>query len=242
MRIDVFTLFPRMFGPVLGESMLAVAEEKGLVAYRVHDIRNFTYDRHHQVDDRPYGGGPGMVMKPEPIFRAVESVPVQPQSTIRRILLSPQGVPFTQAKARELSRADHLILVAGHYEGVDERVLDGLGLEEISIGDYVLTGGEIPAMVVIDAVVRLVPGVLGDDLSSEIESFSRGLLDHPHYTRPPVFRDMRVPEVLLSGDHEKIRRWRAEEAARRTRAKRPDLLPRSELSEETKDGPAADAR
>ncbi len=226
MRIDILTLFPRMFHGVLSESILGIAEEKGIVVFRVHDIRNFTDDKHHQVDDRPYGGGPGMVMKVEPVFRAVESIPIDPAASTRRILLSPQGRSFDQAMARELALADHLLLLCGHYEGLDERIREGLDLEEISIGDYVLTGGEIPAMVIADSVVRLIPGVLGDETSVEHESYSAGALDHPHYTRPPEFRGMKVPEVLLSGNHEAIRRWREEQREVRTRTRRPDLIAR----------------
>lgn len=224
MRIDVLTLFPRMFAGVFGESILRRASDKGLVEYRIHDLRNFTDDKHRQVDDRPYGGGPGMVLKCEPVFRAVETIRVEEGAVVRRILLSPQGVRFGQELAGALAAADHLILLCGHYEGFDERIRLGLGLEEISIGDYVLTGGELPAMVLADAVVRLIPGVLGHEDSAEHESFRDHLLDHPHYTRPPEHRGMKVPEVLLSGNHEEIRRWRQAEREVRTRQRRPDLL------------------
>ncbi|MBI4615683.1 MAG: tRNA (guanosine(37)-N1)-methyltransferase TrmD [Planctomycetes bacterium] len=224
MRIDVLTLFPRMFEGVFAESILKRAQERGLVSVRLVDIRDYSEDRHRTVDDRPYGGGPGMVLKPEPVFKAVESIPAAPGEVVRRILLTPQGKRFDQAYARDLAAADHLVLVCGHYEGFDERIREGLSLEEVSIGDFVLTGGEIPAMLVVDAVVRLVSGVLGDAESAEFESFSRGQLDHPHYTRPPEFRGMRVPDILLSGNHEEIRRWREEQSATRTLARRPDLL------------------
>lgn len=221
MRIDVVTLFPRMFDGVLGESMLRVARERGAVSVRVVDLRDFAEGRHRVADDYPFGGGGGMVLKPEPLFGAVESLR-EPASRV--VLLCPQGERFAQPAAVRLAREAHLILLCGHYEGVDERVREHLVDEELSIGDYVLTGGELPAMVVLDAVVRLLPGVLGDPAGAARESFATGRLDYPQYTRPADFRGLRVPDVLLSGDHGRIDRWRRREALRRTLARRPDLL------------------
>ncbi|MGD2026522.1 MAG: tRNA (guanosine(37)-N1)-methyltransferase TrmD [Anaerolineales bacterium] len=223
MRFDVFTIFPEMFSPYLDESILKRAQEAGLLAVGVHNIRDFTTDKHHTTDDEPYGGGGGMVMKPEPIFAAVESVlGVPPVCPV--ILLTPQGRPFTQRVAEELSGVDHLALLCGRYEGVDERVRQHLMTDEISIGDYVLTGGELPALVLIDAVVRLIPGVLGDPEATTKDSHARGLLEYPHYTRPSEFRGWEVPEVLRSGNHAEIERWRQEQAEKRTKERRPDLL------------------
>ncbi len=221
MRIDVLTIFPGIFGSPLRESLLGKAIEAGIVDVRVHDIRDVTTDRHRQVDDEPYGGGPGMVMKPEPVFAAVESLGEGPK---RVILLSPAGRRLDQALVRELAAEPRLVLVCGRYEGVDERVVEGLPAEEISIGDYVLSGGEVPVLVVLEAVTRLVPGVVGSEESLERESFETGILDHPHYTRPQEFRGMRVPDVLLSGDHAEVERWRREAALDKTRRNRPDLL------------------
>lgn len=222
MRIDVLTIFPGIFESPLRESLLGKAIEKGVLDVRVHDIRDHTTDKHRQVDDESYGGGPGMVMKPEPIFAAVEALEQDPK---RVLLLSPAGRRLDQSLVRELAAEPWLVLVAGRYEGVDERVVEGLGAEEISIGDYVLSGGEVPALVVLEAVTRLVPGVIGREGSHERDSFGQdGLLDHPHYTRPPEFRGMAVPEVLLSGDHAAIERWRREAAREKTRRNRPDLL------------------
>lgn len=222
MRIDVLTIFPGILESPLRESLLGKAIEKGVLDVRVHDIRDHATDKHRQVDDESYGGGPGMVMKPEPIFAAVEALGPDPK---RVLLLSPAGRRLDQALVRELAAEPWLVLVAGRYEGVDERVVEGLGTEEISIGDYVLSGGEVPALVVLEAVTRLVPGVIGRDESHERDSFGHdGLLDHPHYTRPPEFRGMAVPEVLLSGDHAAIERWRREAAREKTRRNRPDLL------------------
>lgn len=221
MLVDVLTLFPEMLSGAFGESMVRIAQDKGLLTVRVTDIRDFAEDKHRTVDDRPYGGGPGMVLKPGPVFRAVEAVEAPPA---RKILLSPQGRAFDQTWARELAQERHLVLVCGHYEGFDERIVEGLGAEELSIGDYVLSGGEPAAFVVVDAITRLIPGVLGDPESAKNESFETGLLDCPHYTRPPVFREMRVPEILLSGDHQKIAEWRRQQAEERTRRKRPDLF------------------
>jgi tRNA (guanine37-N1)-methyltransferase len=221
MRIDVLTIFPGMFESPLRESLLGRAIERGLVDIWLHDIRDVTTDKHRQVDDESYGGGPGMVMKPEPIFAAVESLGHGPK---RVLLLSPAGRRLDQALVRELADEPWLVLVCGRYEGVDERVAQGLPAEEISIGDYVLAGGEVPALVLIEAMTRLVPGVIGKEESHERDSFEDGILDHPHYTRPPEFRGLAVPEVLLSGNHAEIERWRREAALEKTRRVRPDLL------------------
>ncbi len=231
MRVDVFTLFPEVFEPYLSLSIMARARQKGLLEVRLHNIRDWATDRHKTVDDEPYGGGGGMVMKPEPIFAAVEAVLGRPPQ-VPVILLTPQGRPFTQEVAWELAQQPHLALIAGRYEGVDERVRQHLVTDEISIGDYVLTGGELPALVVLDAVTRLLPGVLGDPDAPRKDSFSDGLLEHPHYTRPAVFRGWKVPEVLLSGHHAEIARWRRREALRRTWERRPDLLARASLTAE----------
>jgi tRNA (guanine37-N1)-methyltransferase len=221
MEIDILTLFPRIFQGPLDESILKRAVERGLVQIRVHNLRDFTRDKHRVVDDKPYGGGPGMLMKPEPIFEAVE--------TLRRadtcvVLMTPQGAPLTQARAGQLAGKGHLLIICGHYEGVDERVREALVHEEVSIGDYVLTNGALAAAVLVDAVVRLLPGVLGDGQSAADDSFAGGLLEGPQYTRPPEFRGMKVPDVLLSGDHGAVAKWRAEQARQRTRQRRPDLL------------------
>jgi tRNA (guanine37-N1)-methyltransferase len=221
MRIDVLTLFPAMFAGPLDESIIKRAREAGLVDLKIHNLRDYAHDRHKTVDDRPFGGGPGMLLKPEPIFEAVESIA---REKTRVILLSPSGRPFTQAIARDLAKLDDLLLIVGHYEGFDERIREQLADDELSIGDYVLTNGALPAMVVIDAVTRLLPGVLGDDESATEESFSEGLLEYPQYTRPAEFRGMKVPEMLLSGNHAEIARWRAEQARQRTQERRPDLL------------------
>lgn len=231
MRIDIVTIFPEAFTP-LGLSIIGRARERGLLAVHVHDLRDFTSDRHRQVDDTPYGGGPGMVMQPEPFFAAIDAIRRETTSDPRILLPSPQGRTLTQALVKELSLIPHLAILCGHYEGIDERVREGLGAEEISVGDYVLSGGELPAMVIVDALARLLPGVVGDAQSVEAESFSEGLLDYPHYTRPPEVRGLRVPEVLLSGHHEAIRRWRRKEQLRRTRERRSDLLRQAALSEE----------
>jgi tRNA (guanine37-N1)-methyltransferase len=221
MKIDVLTLFPAMFVGPLDESIVKRAREAGLLDLKIHNLRDWTHDRHKTVDDRPFGGGPGMLLKVEPLFEAVESL--QREKT-RVILLSPSGRKFDQSIARELAQQDDLLLVCGSYEGFDERVRKALADDELSIGDYVLTNGALPAMVVIDAVVRLLPGVLGDDESSHDESFSHGLLEYPQYTRPAEFRGMKVPEVLLSGNHAEIENWRREQAKLRTEKQRPDLL------------------
>ncbi len=224
LTVDVLTLFPEVFGPFLRSSMLGIAEEKGLVTYRLHDIRDYSPDKHHKVDDRPYGGGPGMVIRCEPVFACFEAVRAMDAEPGRLLMLTPQGRRFDQEMARELSRESRLMLLCGHYEGFDERIRQGLDGEEVSVGDYVLSGGESAAMVMIDAVARLVPGVLGHDESASSDSFAEGLLEYPHYTRPPEFRGMRVPDVLLSGNHKEIREWRGQQALKRTRQRRADLL------------------
>ena len=221
MEIDVLTLFPRIFEGPLDESILKRARQREVVTVRVHNLRDFTHDKHRVVDDKPYGGGPGMLMKPEPIFEAVEKLR-RPDTCV--VLMTPQGRPLQQQRAREFAEKLHLLIICGHYEGVDERVREALVDEEVSIGDYVLTNGALAAAVFVDAVVRLLPGALGDEQGALEDSFGGGLLEHPQYTRPPEFREMRVPEVLLSGNHEAIARWRAEQARQRTRERRPDLL------------------
>jgi tRNA (guanine37-N1)-methyltransferase len=222
LQIDVVTIFPGMLTGFLGESMIKRAVAMGAVRITAIDLRAFTHDVHRTTDDRPYGGGPGMVMKPEPIFDAVEAVR-RPETRV--LLMTPQGRVLNQAMVQALARETHLVLICGHYEGVDERVRMGLAPDEISIGDYVLTNGVLPAAVVVDAVVRLLPGVLGAGPEAhQAESFSSGMLDYPQYTRPPTYRGMEVPEVLLSGDHQAVARWRAEQARQRTRQRRPDLL------------------
>ena len=224
MRIDVVTIFPGIFESPLRESLLGRAIGAGLLDVRVHDLRDSTSDRHRQVDDESYGGGPGMVLKPEPVFAAVESLGAGERRTL---LLSPAGRRLDQALARELAGESWMVLICGRYEGVDERVVEGLAAEEVSIGDYVVAGGEVPALVVLEAVTRLVPGVIGREESHERDSFGdEGVLDHPHYTRPAEFRGMRVPETLLSGNHAEIERWRREAALEKTRRNRPDLLER----------------
>ena len=224
MRIDILTLFPEMFQNVLGESMLKIASEKELVSFHLHNIRDYSNDKHRCVDDKPYGGGAGMVMKPEPVFNAVEAVELLDDAVSTKILLTPQGKTFNQGIADNLSKETRLMIICGRYEGFDERIRSGIDALEISIGDYVLTGGEIPAMVVIDSISRLVPGVLGGDDSLQDESFMNRMLEYPQYTRPAEFRGMKVPEVLKSGHHSKIEEWRAENAVLRTQERRPDLL------------------
>jgi len=223
-RIDVITIFPGIFESPLRESLLGRAIEAGLLDMRVHDLRDSTIDKHRQVDDESYGGGPGMVLKPEPVFAAVESLGAGDRRTL---LLSPAGRRLDQDLVRELAAEPWLVLICGRYEGVDERVAEGLPAEEVSIGDYVVAGGEVPALVVLEAVTRLVPGVIGRGESHEQDSFGdAGMLDHPHYTRPAEFRGLRVPETLLSGNHAEIERWRREAALEKTRRNRPDLLER----------------
>jgi tRNA (guanine37-N1)-methyltransferase len=221
MKIDVLTLFPAMFAGPLDESIIQRARKKGLLDLKIHNLRDWTHDRHRTVDDKPFGGGPGMLLKPEPLFEAVESLR---REKTRVILLSPAGRKFSQPIARDLAEQKDLLLVTGHYEGFDERVRETLADDELSIGDYVLTNGALPAMVVIDAVARLLPGVLGDDESSRDESFSHGLLEYPQYTRPAEFRGMKVPDILVSGNHAEIEKWRREQAKLRTKKQRPDLL------------------
>ncbi len=234
MRFDVVTIFPGLFDSFLRESILGKAVERGLVDIRVHDLRDYTTDRHRVTDDYPFGGGAGMVMKPEPLFRAVEAL--KGESPAAKVtLLSPQGEVFRQATAAEMVAWEAAILICGRYEGVDERVVEALVDREISIGDYVLNGGEVPAMVVMEAVTRLLPGVVGREESTRQDSFTGGLLDHPHYTRPAEFRGLRVPETLLSGHHELIAAWRRREALRRTLRRRPDLLEQAELTPEERE-------
>ena len=232
MRIDILTIFPAMFRGPFEESIVKRAVEKGLVDIHIHDIRQWASDRHRTVDDYPYGGGPGMVMKPEPLFAAVEAVLAEAPERGPIVLLTPQGRLFRQEVVGELAREQRLVLICGHYEGVDARVHQHLATDEISIGDYVLSGGELPAMVVVDAVVREIPGVLGAPDASAEESFARGLLEYPQYTRPADFRGLTVPEVLLSGNHGEIARWRRRESLLRTAQRRPDLLAQAELTEE----------
>ncbi|MDO3410724.1 tRNA (guanosine(37)-N1)-methyltransferase TrmD [Saccharibacillus sp. CPCC 101409] len=245
MRIDVLTLFPEMFEGVFGASILGKARDRGIVSLSAVNFRDYANNKHGQVDDTPYGGGGGMVLKAEPIYAAVEDLlrkkesesaeaaPGSGESSKPRIvLLCPQGETFTQRKAEEFSREDHLIFICGHYEGYDERIRTGLVTDEISIGDYVLTGGELPAMVMIDSTVRLLPGVLGNESSAVTDSFSTGLLEYPHYTRPTEFRGMKVPDILMSGHHANIEAWRRRESLRRTLQRRPDLLVKLELNKQ----------
>ncbi len=230
MRFDIFSLLPETLLPYLNASILLRASQRGLIDVHLHNIRDYTHDKHHTTDDMPYGGGGGMVMKPEPVFEAVESVLGKPPAC-PVILLTPQGRVFNQKIASELAAAGQVALVSGRYEGVDERIRQHLVTDEISIGDFVLTGGELPALMLIDAVSRLVPGVLGDPTGAEDDSHASGLLEYPHYTRPPEFRGWAVPPVLLTGDHGKIDQWRREQSLRRTLARRPDMLERAGLSD-----------
>jgi tRNA (guanine37-N1)-methyltransferase len=230
MEFDVFTLLPEVFSPYLNSSILHRAGERGLIHVHLHNIRDWAIDKHHVTDDEPYGGGGGMVMKVEPIFAAVENVlGAQPQCPV--ILLTPQGRVFNQKTALELASAPHLALICGRYEGVDERIRERLVTDEISIGDYVLTGGELPALILIDAIARFIPGVLGDPDGAADDSHANGLLEYPHYTRPPEFRGWKVPDILLSGDHAKIEKWRRQESLRRTLKRRPDMLENAPISE-----------
>lgn len=229
MNIHVLSLFPDMFEGVFGTSILKKAQEKQAVAIEVTDFRSYSGNKHNQVDDYPYGGGAGMVLKPEPLFQAVETITASSKSP-RIILMCPQGERFTQAKAEELAAEEELVFLCGHYEGYDERIREHLVTDEISIGDFILTGGELGAMTVIDSVVRLLPGVLGNNDSPVLDSFSTGLLEHPHYTRPAEFKGMKVPDVLLSGNHANIEKWRREQSLYRTWSRRPDLLANTELS------------
>jgi tRNA (guanine37-N1)-methyltransferase len=225
MKVDIITLFPEICRAPLSESMMKRAQESGALDLHIHDLRGWTTNKHHVVDDAPFGGGPGMVIKPESVFAAVESLRKESSHVV---LMSPQGRKFTQTTAREFSSREHVIVICGHYEGIDHRVVEHLVDEEISIGDYVLTNGAIAAVVFVDAVVRLLPGVLGHELSASDDSFSSGLLEGPQYTRPAEFRGWKVPEVLLSGNHAEIEAWRKKEALRRTRENRPDLLGRGD--------------
>ena len=237
MRIDVLTLFPQMFEVPFSFGIFKRAVGQGLVSLNLHNIRDYTHDKHHTADDYPYGGGSGMVLKPEPIFEAVEAIKAdlkEEAGELPVILLTPQGRPLSQQIAQELSQYSHLVLICGHYEGVDERVREYLATDEISIGDYVLTGGELPAMVVIDTVVRLLPGVLGSEASPLDDSHASGLLEYPQYTRPAVFREWSVPEVLLSGNHAQVDKWRREQVIRRTLERRPELLNKANLGLEDK--------
>lgn len=237
MQFEVFTLLPEVFPPYLESSIIQRARQRGLVSVNVHNIRDYTHDKHHMTDDTPYGGGGGMVMKPEPVFEAIETVlELDPHRTPSElappiIMLTPQGRVFTQAIAEELSHYGKIALLCGRYEGMDERIREHLVTDEISIGDYVLTGGELPALILIDAVSRLIPGVLGDPTGAEDDSHATGLLEYPHYTRPPEFRGWKVPEILLSGDHGKIEKWRRIQAILRTRTRRPDMLEHADLTE-----------
>lgn len=233
MRIDYLTLFPEMFEGVLNHSILKRAQDKGMLAVNTVNFRDYAENKHNQVDDYPFGGGQGMVLKPEPIFNALESLQQTPETRV--ILMCPQGEPFTQEKAQELSEAEHLVFICGHYEGYDERIREHLVTDEISIGDYVLTGGELPAMTMTDAIVRLIPGVLGNQQSHEDDSFQDGLLEFPQYTRPREYRGMNVPEVLLSGNHARIDAWRREQKLLRTYSNRPDLFDKAELTKQDQD-------
>ena len=240
MQFEVFTLLPEVFPSYLETSIIKRARERDLINVRVHNIRDYTHDKHHTTDDTPYGGGGGMVMKPEPVFEAIETVlglnpdhtQLEPASNIPIILLTPQGRVFNQSIAQELSAHPHIILLCGRYEGIDERIREHLVTDEISIGDYVLTGGELPALILIDAVARLLPDVLGDPTGAQDDSHAMGLLEYPHYTRPPEFRGWKAPDILLSGDHAKIDKWRREQALLRTFNKRPDMLEKAELSKQ----------
>ena len=237
MQFEVFTLLPEVFPSYLESSIIQRARQRGLVSVNVHNIRDYTHDKHNMTDDTPYGGGGGMVMKPEPVFEAIETVlglgphQTHPKSASPIIMLTPQGRVFTQVVAEELSHHEKLVLLCGRYEGLDERIREHLVTDEISVGDYVLTGGELPALILIDAISRLIPGVLGDPKGAIDDSHATGLLEYPHYTRPPEFRGWGVPDVLLSGDHGKVAQWRREQSLLRTFARRPDLLEKAELSE-----------
>ena len=232
MTFDIVTIFPGMVQQAMGAGVLGRAIDRGAIDVRVRDLRDFTTDRHRVVDDVPYGGGPGMVLKPDPIFRALDGIEAERGRPMTVLLTSPQGTRFTQDVARRLVRLEHLVILCGRYEGVDERVRERAATEELSLGDFVLTGGEVAALAVIEATVRLLPGALGDEASADADSFSDGILDFPHYTRPAESRGLAVPHVLLSGDHDRIRRWRRKEALRATRERRPDLLERAPLTRE----------
>lgn len=241
MRIDIVTIFPKVFSPILGESIIKRAQKKGLLKILVHDLRDYSKDKHRKIDDRPFGGGPGMVFRPESLFEAIKRIKkVSAKSrtasggrskNTKVVLLSPQGKMLNQKQSQRLSKVKHLILICGHYEGIDERVRLRLVDEEISIGDYVLTGGELPAMVLVDTIARLIPGVLGNKSSAKSDSFCDGLLEYPQYTRPANFKGLKVPNVLLSGDHKAIAKWRKDQAYKVTKKKRPDLLMKPKLTE-----------
>jgi tRNA (guanine37-N1)-methyltransferase len=231
-RFDIVTIFPRMIEAAVGEGILARAIQRDLLSVRARDLREFTEDRHRTVDDVPYGGGPGMVIKPEPVFKAVDAIRSEIGEPQAVVLVSPHGRRFTQAEAARLSTLERVVILCGRYEGIDDRVRENLATEELSIGDYVLSGGELPALVIVDAVARLIPGVVGDEDSVAGDSFSRGLLDYPHYTRPAEFRQWKVPDVLVSGHHGEIRKWRKRQAIELTLARRPDLLVDAELDVE----------
>ena len=225
MRIDIITIFPKVFGPILGESIIKRAQKKGLLKICVHNLRDYSKDKHRKIDDRPFGGGPGMVFKPEPIFEAIKKIKSKAKGKKAKVvLLTPQGKTLNQKLVQKLSKDKHLILICGHYEGVDERVRESLVDEEVSIGDYILTGGELPAMVLVDTITRLIPKVLGDKDSTKSESFCDGLLEYPQYTRPANYKGKKVPQVLLSGDHEAIAQWRKGQAIKVTKKKRPELI------------------
>ncbi len=235
MKFDIVTIFPRMVEAGLAEGVVSRGIERGLLDVKVHDLRNYTADRHRSVDDMPYGGGPGMVMKPEPLARAVDDIRASRGVPTAVILLSPQGRRFTQAEAVRIGQLGHVVLLCGRYEGMDERVRALVATEELSVGDYVLSGGELPALIVVDAVGRLVPGVVGDEASVDADSFTRGLLDYPHYTRPAEFGGLKVPDVLLSGHHAEVRRWRKKAALARTLERRPELLEQAALDAEERE-------
>ena len=236
MRFDVLTLFPQMFEAVLGDSIIGRARENNILEMNFIDIRNFSTNKHMKVDDYPYGGGAGLVMQPEPVYRAYKDLEKDMKKKPRVVYLTPQGTTFHQEMAKELAKEEELVFLCGHYEGIDERVLEEIVTDYVSIGDYVLTGGELPAMVMIDSISRLVPGVLHNDDSAGDESFENGLLEYPQYTRPPVFLDKEVPEVLLSGHHENIRKWRHEQSVKRTKERRPDLWKAYEKEMEENNG------
>ncbi|WP_226578709.1 tRNA (guanosine(37)-N1)-methyltransferase TrmD [Halobacillus litoralis] len=234
MHIDILTLFPEMFDGVLQNSIMKRAQEQNAFSYRYVNFRDYTTNKHNKVDDYPYGGGAGLVLSPQPIFDSIQTIQDKAEKPPRVVLLCPQGEPHSQQKAEELAKEDHLVFICGHYEGYDERIRQELVTDEISLGDYVLTGGELGAMVVIDSVVRLLPGVLGNEQSAPMDSFSNGLLEHPHYTRPADFRGRKVPDVLLSGNHAKIDEWRHFQSLKRTFERRPELLEDRELSDKEK--------
>lgn len=233
MAIDVVTIFPAMIDAVLGEGVIGRARLNGLVDVKARDLRDYTSDKHRVVDDVPFGGGPGMVLKPEPLFRAVEEIAAERGAADAVVLMTPQGRALTHGEVVRFSRMSRLVVLCGRYEGVDERVTEQLVTDEISIGDFVVTGGEIPALLLIDAVVRLMPGVVGDEGSVEADSFVQGMLDHPHYTRPAAFRGLEVPAVLTSGHHAAIEQWRADQRVKRTRERRPDLMAKAKVKEQS---------